>query len=87
MFRTFLLTALTCGLVSATETFEKLPSGALTEGGICYGTISAQPGHAEINRGHGRNSQQALRIQGGTDRSVTLQLNKPVTLETWRVIS
>lgn len=82
MFRTFLLTALTCGLVGATETFEKLASGALREGNTCYGTLSAQPGHAEINRGHGRNSAQALRVLGGTDRSVTLLLNKPVTLET-----
>lgn len=82
MFRTFLLTALTCGLVSATETFEKLASGALREGNTCYGTLSAQPGHAEINKGHGRNSAQALRVLGGTDRSVTLLLNKPVTLET-----
>lgn len=82
MYRKLLFAALACGLATATENFEKLPAGALTGGTISYGDLSAEAGNAEINRGHGRNSAQALRILGGTDRCVTLQLSKPVTLET-----
>ena len=82
MYRKLLYTALTCGLVHATEHFEKLPAGGLTEGATVYGTLKAAPGHAEINRGHGYNSAQALRVLGGNNHSVSLILNKATEANT-----
>ena len=76
MYRKFLLGMLACGVAGATEQFEGLPAGGFTSVKSAYGTLTAQAGHAEINRGHGRNSAQALRVLGGENRSVTLTLSK-----------
>ena len=67
---------LACGFASATEQFEGLPAGGFTTAGTVYGELTAQAGNVEINRGHGRNSAQALRLLGGTGRSVTLTLSR-----------
>ena len=76
MYRKFLLGMLACGVAGATEQFEGQPAGGFTSVKSAYGTLTAQAGHAEINRGHGRNSAQALRVLGGENRSVTLTLPK-----------
>ena len=76
MYRKFLLGMLACGVAGATEQFEGQPAGGFTSVKSAYGTLTAQAGHAEINRGHGRNSAQALRVLGGENRSVTLTLSK-----------
>ena len=73
---------LACGLANATEHFEKQPAGAFTKLLTSYGELTAEPGNVEINRGHGRDSAQALRLLGGEKRSVTLQLVKPLETET-----
>lgn len=73
---------LACGLASATEHFEKQPAGAFTKLLTSYGELTAEPGNVEINRGHGRDSAQALRLLGGEKRSVMLQLVKPLETET-----
>ena len=73
---------LACGLANATEHFEKQPAGAFTKLFTSYGELTAEPGNVEINRGHGRDSAQALRLLGGEKRSVTLQLVKPLETET-----
>ena len=76
MYRKFLLGMLACGVAGATEQFEGQASGGFTSVKSAYGTLTAQAGHAEINRGHGRNSSQALRLLGGENRSVTLTLSR-----------
>ena len=76
MYRKFLLGMLACGVAGAPEQFEGQPAGGFTSVKSAYGTLTAQAGHAEINRGHGRNSAQALRVLGGENRSVTLTLSK-----------
>ena len=73
-----ILAMLACGLAGATEHFEKQPAGAFTKLGIELGEMTAAAGHAEINRGHGRNSAQALRLLGGEKRCVQLQFAKPL---------
>ena len=67
---------LACGVAGATEQFEGQAAGGFTSVKSAYGTLTAQTGHAEINRGHGRNSAQALRLLGGANRSVTLTLSR-----------
>ena len=80
MYRKFLLGMLACGVAGATEQFEGQPAGGFTSVKSAYGTLTAQAGHAEINRGHGRNSAQALRVLGGENRSVTLTLPKALAV-------
>ena len=77
----FILAMLACGCAGATESFENLPAGAISQVTTAYGTLSAAQGHAEINRGHGRSSAQALRLQGGQNHSATLQLSQPLEAE------
>ena len=81
MYMRPLLGILLCGVAGATEQFEKLPAGGFTSHPCMYGTLTAQAGHAEINRGHGRNSAQALRLLGGEKHAATVQLSKPLQVE------
>ena len=76
-----LLGILLCGVAGATEQFEKLPAGGFTSHPCVYGTLTAQAGHAEIHRGHGRNSAQALRLLGGEKHAATVLLSKPLQVE------
>ena len=73
---------LATGLTGAAEHFDKLPGGAISQLTTSYGVLSAEPGHAEINHGHGRNSAKALRLLGGEKHSAMLQLVKPLEAET-----
>ena len=82
MDKKFILAMLACGLAGAVETFETQPAGEFAKVGTQFGDLSATPGHAEINRGHGRGSAQALRVLGGEKRSVVLQLANPVEVDT-----
>lgn len=82
MGKKLILAMLACGLAGATEHFESQRAGGFTKVGTSYGELTAEPGHAEINRGHGRGSAQALRLLGGEKRSVKLQLVKPLEAET-----
>ncbi len=81
MYMRPLLGILLCGVAGATEQFEKLPAGGFTSHPCMYGTLTAQAGHAEINRGHGRNSAQALRLLGGEKHAATVLLSKPLQVE------
>lgn len=66
------------GLVFATESFEQLPAGNLTVGQTEYGKLTAEEGHASIDRGHAYHGKQALHIKGGENRCVTLTLDEPL---------
>lgn len=63
-------------LACAAESFERLPAGALSSAQTEYGTLSAEPGHAEVLQGLARSGKQALHIRGGLNRSVRLQLTE-----------
>ena len=64
--------------VLAGESFEASPAGPLTSLATPLGTWSASTGHAEIHRGHARDGEQALKIQGGEARTVELTLAEPL---------
>ncbi|MBK8976107.1 MAG: exo-alpha-sialidase [Planctomycetes bacterium] len=58
---------------SATS-FEGLPAGPLTRLATDLGTWWAAPGHAAIDAAHASDGAQCLRLLGGTDSAVTLEL-------------
>ncbi len=78
MLRQLFLPLIACGLAAATESFESLPTGPFTRGQTQYGTMSALYGQAEILREHPRSGQQALRMAGGENRQVIIELNEPL---------
>lgn len=82
MFRESLLSMAVCGLAFGTESFENLPVGALTEGRVECGTVTAAAGHAEILGSHARSGQQALHLLGGEQKSVTITLAKALQNDT-----
>ena len=82
MLKHTIFSLLACSLVMATESFDSLPGGNLTNGETIYGALTAAPGHAEITKGKGRTGAAALRVLGGKDKSVTITLEKPLTKET-----
>ena len=82
MYRTFFTALLACGIASATEKFDNLPAGTFTSRDTVYGKMTAEQGHAEINRGHGRHSAQALRLLGGEKRAAVITLSAPIESDT-----
>ncbi|MBR4309541.1 MAG: exo-alpha-sialidase, partial [Akkermansia sp.] len=82
MLKHTIFSLLACGLVMATESFDSLPGGKLTNGETVYGALTAAPGHAEITKGKGRSGAAALHIMGGESKSVTIALEKPLAKET-----
>ncbi len=76
MFRHMLLPLLACGLATATESFENLPTGSFTRGQTEYGIMSTLYGHAEILREHPRSGSQALRLAGGDNRKVLIEFDE-----------
>lgn len=82
MKRAILLSMLACGMAGGMERFEGMSAGEIKQADTSHGVLKAAPGHAEINRGHGRNSAQALRILGGAGHAVELQLGKALESDT-----
>lgn len=82
MLKHTILSLMMCGLVTATESFDNLNAGGITNGTLAIGTLTAEKGNAEINRGHARSGTQALRILGGNNKSATITLESPLTKET-----
>ncbi len=78
MFRRLILPLLACGLASAAESFENLPTGSFTRGQTEYGTMSALYGQAEILQEHPRSGKQALRLVGGENRQLIIELDEPL---------
>ncbi len=78
MFRKLIFPLVACGLAAATESFENLTMGPFTRGQTEYGTMSALYGQAEILREHARSGAQALRMAGGENRQVIIELDKPL---------
>lgn len=71
-----------CGLATATESFESLNPGAFTSASVEGGTLTAAEGNAEILGNHARTGSKALRIMGGENKAVTLELAKPTEKDT-----
>ncbi len=81
MLKKCIIAMLACGLAGATESFEKLPDGKLTNGTTEYGRLSAETGHAEIH-GKGRSGSKCLRVMGGMGRTVTITFDKKLEKKT-----
>ena len=81
MFRKSLYTLLACGLAWGAESFENLPAGGITSGALEYGSLSAEPGAAEIYK-RARTGSQSLRIAGGAGKQVGIKLASPVEKDT-----
>ncbi len=64
----------------ATESFESQTKGAFQTLDSSYGTINAAAGHAEIIN-KARTGKQALRLIGGADKQVAIQLSQPLQKE------
>ncbi len=82
MYKKIFMGMLACGVAGATEKFDQMPAGNFTRLETAYGVMTAEAGHAEINRGHGRQSAQALRLHGGENHSAVIQLAKPLEVKT-----
>ncbi len=80
--KSLLLSLLACGLAAATESFENVPVGVLTHTQTDCGTMSALHGHAEVRNDLARTGARALRIFGGENRQVMLELDEPLAEET-----
>lgn len=63
------------------ESFESLPSGALTANSLRFGALKANPGHAEIWGRTARTGKQSLRLLGGKDRTLELKFRAPLKKE------
>lgn len=81
MFRKSLMTLFACGLAWGTESFEKLPAGAVTIGDLEYGSLSADAGAAEVIK-RARTGSQSLRILGGADKQVSIKLGSALEKDT-----
>lgn len=80
MYR-YLLPLLFCGWGCATESFEKVPAGALISQVVEQGLLTAESGHAEVLGKLARTGGKALHIQGGQHRTVRLQFEKACASE------
>ncbi|MBR5876256.1 MAG: hypothetical protein IKZ10_05400 [Akkermansia sp.] len=82
-----LITLLMCGIACATESFEKCPTGAVSELKTKYGALTAAAGHAEVLGKLARTGKKTLHILGGKNREVKLSfehpLKKEATLSFW----
>ncbi len=82
MFHRLFLPLLACGLASATESFEGLSIGPLTQAESDYGTLTAAEGHARVDGQHARTGCRALHLTGGANHQMTLELAEPLAAET-----
>ncbi|MBQ8478794.1 MAG: exo-alpha-sialidase [Akkermansia sp.] len=81
MLKHTILSLMLCGLTMATENFDSLNTGGVTEATLSIGTLSAQKGHAAIyGKGHG--DSRSLHITGGDNKSATITFAAPVTKDT-----
>ena len=78
MLRPFLFTMMACTAAWALEGFESAAEGALSNERVQYGTLKADAGHAEVIAKHARQGKKCLRIAGGSERQVTLNLSSKV---------
>lgn len=72
---------LASGLACATESFESVAAGALSSVPAEYGTLTADAGHAVVLQKLARTGKNTLHIQGGQNRAVRMQLNKPSSMD------
>lgn len=81
MFKHTILSLALCGLVTATESFDNLNNGGITNANLSIGTLTAQNGHAAIY-GKGRTGARSLHITGGEKKSATITFETPLTKDT-----
>ncbi|MBP7274798.1 MAG: exo-alpha-sialidase [Kiritimatiellae bacterium] len=64
------------------ESFDTAPQGELTRWESGLGVFSAAPGHAEVHRPRHRSAPQSLRLLGGGERALVLDLAQPSVADT-----
>ncbi len=79
VIRILLFSAWIVSSARAMESFDTLPSGALTSHTSIYGKLSAKAGDAEVLGAKGRSGTQAMHIVGGKDRSMSLEFDAPTS--------
>ncbi|MCH7227372.1 family 20 glycosylhydrolase [Haloferula sp. A504] len=74
-------------LASGVESFEDYPAGAFETLNTPLGTWSAGSGQAEVHQGHAKAGNQSLRLPGGGEQALELELagalTKPSRLSFW----
>lgn len=83
--RSIVLSALlSTALVSclSADGFEKYPSAPISELKSAVGDWHAKKDHAEIISGHAKSGKQSLRLLGGKNRELTLELGKEADAQT-----
>ncbi|MBQ2379520.1 MAG: exo-alpha-sialidase [Akkermansia sp.] len=81
MLKHTILSLMMCGLVMATESFDNLNNGGITNGTLAIGTLTAEKGHAAIY-GKGRTGTRSLHITGGEGKKATITFETPLTKDT-----
>lgn len=76
----FILLLASC-LACATESFEDVPTGALSSTPVEYGTLAAEPDHAVVLQKFARTGKNALHIQGGQNRTVRMVISSPSPMD------
>lgn len=76
----FILLLASC-LDCATESFEDVPTGALSSTPVEYGTLAAEPDHAVVLQKFARTGKNALHIQGGQNRTVRMVISSPSPMD------
>ena len=67
--------------VAGAENFDGEKAAPLSRLQGEYGVWSAASGHAELHAGHGRSGKQCLRLLGGEDHSMELELKAPLAMD------
>ena len=81
MLKHTILSLMLCGLAVATESFDHMSTGGVTNATLSIGALTAQKGHAEIyGKGHG--DSRSLHIAGGENKSATITFATPTAKET-----
>ncbi len=81
MLKHTILSLMMCGLVMATESFDSLNNGGITNATLSIGTLTAEKGHASIY-GKGRTGSRSLHITGGQNKKATITFDSPLAKET-----
>ncbi|MGA0845525.1 MAG: BNR-repeat neuraminidase N-terminal domain-containing protein, partial [Luteolibacter sp.] len=75
------------GAACAADSFENYPAGGFEQLKTELGSWSAPAGQAEIKRGHAKDGNQSLRLTGGGEQAIELnlaqKLDKPGRLSFW----
>lgn len=81
MLKHTILSLMMCGLAVATESFDNLSTGNITNADLSIGRLTAERGHAAIY-GKGHTGRRCLHVTGGKNKAVTINLSSALTQST-----